>query len=63
MAEGFIADRGDESIPDTQKWISGPPERSFLSGLKLKGREILVVKTYRCTRCGHLESFAPVRLP
>lgn len=62
MVEGFIPDRGSESIPDTQKWVAGSPERSFFSSLKLKGRDVLVVVTYRCSRCGWLESYAPARI-
>jgi hypothetical protein len=40
-------------------WIDGPPERSFWAGLRLKGHRRLPLKTYRCTRCGYLESYAP----
>ena len=58
MEPGFVADKGDYSVPDTQKWVEGAPERSFWSGLKLKDRQVLPVSTYRCERCGWLESYA-----
>jgi hypothetical protein len=40
-------------------WVSGLPEHSIWTGLKLKGRIQLQTLTYRCTRCGYLESYAP----
>jgi hypothetical protein len=58
MEQGFVADKAHYSVPETQKWVEGEPERSFWSGLKLKDREIYVVTTFRCDRCGWLESYA-----
>ena len=58
MEPGFVADKGHYSVPDTQQWVEGTPERSFWSGLKLKDRQVLPVSTYRCERCGWLESYA-----
>jgi hypothetical protein len=40
-------------------WVAGLPEHSIWTGLKLKGRTQLQTLTYRCTRCGYLESYAP----
>lgn len=40
------------------KWIAGEPERSIWTGLKLRGKERLNVATFRCRRCGYLESYA-----
>ncbi|MEO6725167.1 MAG: PF20097 family protein [Blastocatellia bacterium] len=59
MEEGFILDRGDHNIPNVSYWIEGEPEKSFWTGLKTKDRENLAVKTFRCDRCGYLESYAP----
>jgi hypothetical protein len=59
MEEGFVLDRGDHSMPDLQAWIEGVPERSRWTGIKTKGRQSYPVKTYRCDRCGYLESYAP----
>ncbi len=61
MAVGFIVDEGHgtRTIP---KWVAGAPEKSIWTGLKLRGREKLDVATYRCGRCGFLESYAmPLR--
>lgn len=58
MESGFVADKAHYSMPETQKWVEGAPEHSFWSGLKMKGREIIPVTTYRCERCGFLESYA-----
>ena len=58
MEQGFVADTGHLSVPDTQTWVEGAPERSFWSGLKVKDREVLPVTTHRCVRCGYLESYA-----
>ena len=58
MERGFVLDRGHGQHKDTQKWIEGKPERSFWMGLKTKGREQHPVRTFRCERCGYLESYA-----
>lgn len=39
-------------------WVLGPARRSIWTGLKLKGQPKLSVATYRCSRCGYLESYA-----
>ena len=58
MEQGFVADKAAYSMPETQEWVEGAPERSFWSGLKMKDREVLPVMTYRCEKCGYLESYA-----
>jgi len=63
MEEGFVADKAHFSVPETQNWIEGAPERSRWSGLKTKDREVLAVMTYRCERCGYLESYADPAAP
>ena len=42
------------------QWVAGEPETSWWmgGGLKLRGKEQLPVTTYRCRRCGYLESYA-----
>jgi len=56
MEEGFIVDvgYGATSVP---KWVEGEPVRSIWTGLKLRGKEQKPVTTYRCRRCGYLESY------
>lgn len=57
MQVGFIADRTDVEVTVSQ-WMAGKPERSFLTGTKVRGKETRDIRTYRCTQCGFLESYA-----
>jgi hypothetical protein len=57
MEQGFIKDEG-YGTASASKWVEGPPEKSFWSGIKTAGREQVEVKTYRCKSCGYLESYA-----
>jgi len=59
MEQGFVADKAHFSMPEMQTWVEGAPERSVWTGLKLKDREVIPVMTFRCERCGYLESYAP----
>jgi hypothetical protein len=58
MEQGFVPDKGDSFIPGIQTWVEGLPEQSIWTGLKLKGRRVIPVTTFRCTTCGFLESHA-----
>jgi hypothetical protein len=58
MEAGFVLDRGHHSTAATQDWIEGTPERSFWTGIKTKGKEKHGVRSFRCERCGLLESYA-----
>ena len=40
-------------------WLEGAPEKSIWVGLKLGRKKPVEIKTYRCSRCGFLESYAP----
>jgi hypothetical protein len=59
MERGFIIDEGygKRTVP---RWVLGEPEVSMWmgGGLKLRGKDKVDVKTYRCKRCGYLESYA-----
>lgn len=57
MEVGFIVDRtyGENLV---SKWVAGEPEAAFISGVKIRGKASGDVATYRCTKCGLLESFA-----
>jgi len=57
MEAGFVVDEG-YGTHTVAKWIGGEPVRSIWTGLKLRGKEKLDVTTYRCRRCGYLESYA-----
>ena len=58
MEPGFVIDRAHGQQKAVQQWVEGAPERSFWMGLKTKGREQHAVRTFRCERCGYLESYA-----
>ena len=58
MEPGFVLDQTYGAMTQSA-WIEGPPERSFWTGLKVKGRDRLPVTTFRCPECGFLESYAP----
>lgn len=58
MEEGFLLERGDVGVLSSEVWVTGAPEKSLFSGVSLKGKQVYNVKTFRCTRCGYLESFA-----
>jgi hypothetical protein len=56
---GFTLDLGDHNNRSQTKWVEGKPESSFWTGLKLKDRAQHHIVSYRCSRCGYLESYAP----
>jgi hypothetical protein len=58
MEVGFIVDKGDYNVSAQGEWVAGAPEPSFWGGMKLKGRDKYPVLTYRCPRCGRLQSYA-----
>ena len=58
MSEGFVLDRGDHNQLAQQRWVEGEPVKSFWFGLKTDDREAFQVTTWRCDRCGYLESYA-----
>jgi hypothetical protein len=57
MEEGFIKDETHGAV-HASKWVEGSPEKSFWTGTKTRGKKQVQVRTFRCTRCGYLESFA-----
>ena len=58
MQEGFIMDRAHYNFPAEQQWVEGEAQHSFWTGLKTDGRQQFKVETYRCEKCGRLESYA-----
>ena len=53
MEVGFLLGR-----MQVEKWVSGPPERNWIGGVKMNTRSF-PVETWRCKSCGYLESYAP----
>lgn len=58
MEVGLLLDKGDHNSLTNAEWLEGAPDKSFWTGLKTKDRKRLPVRTYRCPRCGYLESYA-----
>jgi uncharacterized Zn finger protein len=57
MEPGFIKDEGYGTVHPS-KWVAGPPEKSFWTGTRTRGRKQVQVTTFRCGECGYLESYA-----
>jgi len=57
MTQGFVLDRDSYGGHRVRKWVEGAPLKGFF-GLKIGKRQQLEVQTWRCTRCGYLESYA-----
>jgi hypothetical protein len=57
MVEGFTLDRAHGGAA-VSSWIEGAPERSVWTGVRLGGRAQSTIATWRCGRCGFLESYA-----
>ena len=56
MSEGFIADKTHGGT-GVSSWIEGRPEKNFW-GIKIRGKISKEIATWRCGRCGFLESYA-----
>lgn len=58
MERGFVVDQGYGTVT-VGDWVAGEPVKSLWTGVKLRGKTRLKVATWRCRRCGYLESYAP----
>ena len=58
MEDGFMIDRGHANAASQSQWAEGIPERSWWQGVRLKGKDRIPTITYRCPRCGLLQSYA-----
>ena len=56
MSEGFIFGER-QGMPTVSSWVEGAPEKGMF-GVKLRKRKRIEVATWRCGRCGFLESYA-----
>jgi hypothetical protein len=60
MQEGFILEV-TESGRAVSSWVGGKPEFPWTSfGVRIKGKEQLPIQSFRCTKCGFLESYARI---
>jgi hypothetical protein len=57
MDPGLLLDRTHGGSEQTM-WIKGTADKGIFGLLKERGRERLPVVTFRCPKCGRLESFA-----
>ena len=57
LVEGFIPD-SNPGMVFVNTWVEGPPEKSFIRGTKIEGKRRFYASTYRCEKCGYLESYA-----
>jgi hypothetical protein len=58
MQQGFIVDRSENARRLVSTWVEGSPQKAFWTGLSFKGRKTIDVQTFRCDKCGFLESYA-----
>lgn len=58
MEEGFLLDQEHHPHPQPTQWASGTTEISFFSGAKTAGKNRIPIRSYRCLKCGLLESYA-----
>lgn len=57
MQAGFVLDQAYGHHAQSS-WVEGYAEKSFWTGIKLKGRTMIPILTFRCTDCGLLRSYA-----
>ncbi len=58
VEEGFMLDAMHGGYK-AEEWVEGAPERSFWTGVKVSDRSRYKLRAFRCTKCGHLELYAP----
>ncbi len=60
MTAGVVVDHGyGRNYPE--RWQPGEPTMSFWTGLHEDKKAQMDVETWRCDRCGFLESYAPTK--
>lgn len=58
MTAGFIIDANMRGGTTVSTWQEGAPQRSFWTGIKQRTDEQHPTTSYRCDRCGYLETYA-----
>ena len=61
MEAGFVPEEGSDATSKPSEWVAGPPERSWLTGTRLRGKVRAPLTALRCGECGlvKLYAFAP----
>ncbi len=57
MQPGYLLEEGHGNERSITAWVEGQPQKSFWMGLK-PPQEKLETCTWRCVRCGYLETYA-----
>ena len=57
MREGFIPD-AERSSTGITIWVADKPEFSTFGSARANGKEAYEIRTFRCVKCGFLESYA-----
>ncbi|MBN8247083.1 MAG: hypothetical protein J0L84_06525 [Verrucomicrobia bacterium] len=57
MEVGYLMDRAHHHTRAPATWVEGEPVKSYWTGTNISGKEQLEVNTYRCPKCGYLESY------
>ncbi len=57
LKEGFLVD-SSKNATRVAEWAEGAPQYWVLRILRMRGRRKLPVRSFRCSRCGFLESYA-----
>jgi len=59
MQEVFVLDNAHSTRLQSE-WVQGPAEANRWGfGVKVRGKVRLAIVTFRCDKCGYLESYAP----
>lgn len=58
MVAGFVAEYLSGGRAQLDYWIEGPPTQDLRGRLDVTDQRKIPIKTYRCSRCGYLESYA-----
>ena len=61
MELGYVPDMKEGGFSQ-QNWHPGQPKKSFWTGLKMNRDQLVPVTTFRCPKCGYLESYALSRI-
>ncbi|HEY5936226.1 MAG TPA: hypothetical protein VIU61_16360 [Kofleriaceae bacterium] len=58
MAPGFIPDKFDKLHGKLSVWRAGEAKSSFWAGVTSPDETTIPIRTFRCVKCGYLESYA-----
>ena len=58
MQEGFVPDE-DYTKRHVAQWVAGKPEKGLFGSPKTRSKEQYAIQSFRCSKCGSLEFYAP----